>query len=168
MTLIVEDGTGKADAESYISVADADTYHANQGNTAWAAIATSTLKEQALRRGMTYMTGEYRDRWDGRRASATQRLDWPRLMVAIRDIAGHLASDFIPPDVMYAHAELALLAADGPLAPNLERGVLREKIGPLEFDYDPAAPQVTQYRAVDMMVKPFLAHSGNTVRLSRA
>lgn len=168
MTLIVEDGTGKPDAESYISLSDADTYHANQGNTGWAAIPSPELKEQALRRAMTYMTGEYRDRWDGRRATATQRLDWPRYMVAIRDVQGFVASDLIPPDVMFAHAELALLAKDGPLAPDLERGVTREKIGPLEFEYDAAAPVITQYRTVDMMVKPFLRGSGVMVGLSRA
>ena len=48
MSLVVEDGTGKADAESYISVADADTYHSNRGNTDWAAL-TTTEKEQLLR-----------------------------------------------------------------------------------------------------------------------
>ena len=46
MTLIVEDGTGLANAESYVSVADATTYHANIGNTAWAAITSDATKEQ--------------------------------------------------------------------------------------------------------------------------
>lgn len=168
MTLIVEDGTGKADAESYISVADATTYHANQGNTAWAAIATEALKEQALRRAWNYMTGEYRARWDGKRAGATQRGDWPRYMVAIRDIDGYLASDVIPADIGYAQAELALIASSEELAPDLERGVIREKIGPLEFEYDTAASAITTYRKVDMMVAPFLSRSGVNVRLSRA
>lgn len=34
MTLIVETGAGLATAESYISVADADVYHAGRLNTA--------------------------------------------------------------------------------------------------------------------------------------
>jgi len=38
MSLIVEDGTGKSTSESYISVADASTYHAARGNTLWADV----------------------------------------------------------------------------------------------------------------------------------
>ena len=44
MALIVEDGTGLANAESYVSVADATTYHTNYGNTAWTAIIRSTAR----------------------------------------------------------------------------------------------------------------------------
>ena len=35
MALEVEDGTGKSTAESYISVADATTYHTARGNSTW-------------------------------------------------------------------------------------------------------------------------------------
>jgi hypothetical protein len=35
MALIVEDGTGKATAESYCTVAEATTYHTNRGNSSW-------------------------------------------------------------------------------------------------------------------------------------
>ncbi len=35
MSLIVEDGTGLSTAESYISVADATTYHTDRGNATW-------------------------------------------------------------------------------------------------------------------------------------
>ncbi len=35
MALIVEDGTGLSTAESYISVADATTYHTARGNSSW-------------------------------------------------------------------------------------------------------------------------------------
>ena len=41
MSLIVEDGTGLAGAESYVSVTDADTYHDKRGNTAWATLTTA-------------------------------------------------------------------------------------------------------------------------------
>ena len=35
MSLIVEDGTGLSTAESFISVADATTFHTDRGNSAW-------------------------------------------------------------------------------------------------------------------------------------
>ena len=53
MTLVIEDGTGKSNAESYISVADADTYHSNRGNTDWAALTTAE-KERLLRIATDY------------------------------------------------------------------------------------------------------------------
>jgi hypothetical protein len=54
MALITETGAGLANAESLISVADADTYHSGVGNTDWAALSV-TDKEQALRRATQYM-----------------------------------------------------------------------------------------------------------------
>lgn len=38
MALEVEDGSGKANADSYISVADADAYFAARGITLWATM----------------------------------------------------------------------------------------------------------------------------------
>lgn len=57
MALIVEDGTGLADAESYLSVADADTYHADRNNEAWQDYSTAE-KEAALRKATQYITGD--------------------------------------------------------------------------------------------------------------
>ena len=82
MSLIVEDGTGLANAESLCSVADADTIHAARGNTAWAAL-TTPQKEQNLRKGTDYMTGKYTTLRAGYRRLATQALDWPREDVPI-------------------------------------------------------------------------------------
>lgn len=49
MSLVTEDGTAKADAESYCTVAFATTYHSDRGNAAWAALASDTVREQLLR-----------------------------------------------------------------------------------------------------------------------
>ena len=78
MTLVVEDGTGKADAESYISVADATAYHAAMGNTAWAALASDTVREQLLRKATAYIGNMYAARWTGYRSTTSQALDLPR------------------------------------------------------------------------------------------
>jgi hypothetical protein len=85
MALIVEDGTGLANAESYVSVAAATTYHANVGNTAWAAITSDTTKEQLLRKATDYMVAQYRLQYAGCRRYSTQSLDWPRLYVPLID-----------------------------------------------------------------------------------
>ena len=45
MALTHEDGTGKADAESYLSVTDADTYHTAHGDpAAWSGATTANTR----------------------------------------------------------------------------------------------------------------------------
>ena len=60
----------------FISVADADTFFARRGNTAWAALSTEQ-KEVFLVKASDAV--ERRFRWRGTRATAAQRLGWPRL-----------------------------------------------------------------------------------------
>lgn len=158
MAIVVETGTGSATAESYISVADASTYHAARGNAAWAALATDALREAALRRATEYMVNVYRSRWQGRRKTEEQSLCWPRYSVAVD---GYLVSDVIVPVIVArACAELALKASVADLAPDLTQGVVREQVGPIAVEYDKNSPQVTRYKAIDAMLAPFLNGRG--------
>ena len=167
MTLIVEDGTGKAGAEAYISVADASTYFTNRGNTAWGSISTEALQEAYLRQATDYMTQIYRDRWEGVRFTQDQALDWPRSGV-VRD-SWAVDTDEVPIEVQNACAELALKASSGELAPDLTQGKIREKVDVIEVEYDKSSPQYTRYRSVDAMLKPYLSatSSGACVGLIR-
>jgi len=167
MALVTEDGTGKSDAESYISVADTTTYFSVRGNTTWAAIATDALREAYLRNATEYMIQVYRERWEGVRYTEDQALDWPRQGV-VRD-SWQVDIDEIPVEVQRACAELALKASTGELAPDLTQGVVREKVDVIEVEYDKSSPQYTRYRSVDAMLKPYLSvtSSGVCVRLVR-
>lgn len=165
MTLITENGTGLANAESYISVADADARHAAFGNTAWATFDTSA-KEVALRQSTSYMVQAYRERWAGCRVNSTQALDWPRYGVVVDGYS--VASDSVPTDIANACADLALKASTAPLAPDIERAIIRDKTGPLETEWSPYASQVTRYRAIDGMLSPYLTGGGAMARLVRA
>jgi hypothetical protein len=159
MALIVEDGTGKADAESYISVADASTYHANRGNTAWAALASDTLREQALRKATDYIEQNYRLRFAGRRVTQEQALSWPRYDVLRDDGYYYYPGDEVPTEVKNACAELALKASTDELSPDLTQGVIREKVDVLEVEYDKYSPQSPRYTAIDRLLSPFLSGS---------
>jgi hypothetical protein len=165
MSLVTENGTGLATAESYISVADADARHAVFGNTAWAALGTSA-KEIALRKATAYMVQQYRARWAGERINSTQALDWPRWGVTVG--CYYVDSDSVPVTVADACADLALRALTEDLAPDLDRAIVREKVGPLETEYERFAPQAKRFRAIDMALAPFLTGSGAMVRLVRA
>lgn len=165
MALVVEDGTGLSTAESYISVADADTRHSDLGNTAWAALSTGA-KEAALRAATDYMEGSYRQAWKGTRRTRDQALSWPRYGVIVDGWC--IDSTIVPAEVAGACADLALRASTATLAPDIERAVIREKIGALETEYAPNQPLTTRYRAVDMALAPFLRSTAMTCRLVRA
>lgn len=74
MTLIVEDGTGMVDSESYVSVSDCDAYATNNGLSAWTGV--TAVKEVALRKATRYLDTYYK--WRGARVRTTQALEWPR------------------------------------------------------------------------------------------
>lgn len=62
INLIIEDGSGKADANSYASVADGDAYHAGHlYATAWTA-ATADQKAIALVMATRLIDAEYQFR----------------------------------------------------------------------------------------------------------
>lgn len=164
MALIVEDGSSLEDADSYISVSDADAYHSKRGATLWSAL-TVDEKEQALRRATEYMVGEYRDRWLGRRAKAVQGLDWPRVGVIIPDLADMacIPSTFVPKDVRIACASLALRAAAGELVEDIEQRVVRETIGPITTEWDSDSSPKRKYPQVDSMLKMYMSGGGNSM-----
>ena len=165
MPITVETGTGLADAETYISTSDADTYHAARGNAAWAALSAES-KEAALRRATDYMGQAYRLRWAGQRATSTQALDWPRTGAVVDGFT--LASDLVPAAVSRACADLALRASAEDLSPDLERGIKRERVDVIETEYDTASPQAKRFRAVDQLLSPYLSGGGAFVRIARA
>jgi hypothetical protein len=158
MALEVEDGTGKSTSESYVSVADASTYHTARGNTAWAALTTDALREAALRKATDYMRQAYRSRWQGYKVNEDQALDWPRYNVEVEGYA--VDSDIVPTEIKNACAELALKASSADLNPDLTQGVLSEQVGNIQVTYDKGSPQFVRYRAIDAIIAPYLKAGG--------
>lgn len=159
MSLIVEDGTGKADAESYCSVADADTYHVNMANTTWTATATAT-KEAALRKATRYVDGNYL--FSGVKQTGEQALLWPRLG-AVR--AGWLVDEgSVPTQVRDACAELAFQSLTNDLAPTGAQGgaVVREKVDVLEVEYAQGGSGSTVFRAAEQLLRDFIHARSNS------
>lgn len=163
MSLIVEDGTGKTDAESYISVADADTYHSNHGNPAtWSGASTGT-KETALREATDYVDRFYGAVWVGTRKTTTQRLYWPRYDAWVDDVL--LDSTILPRPLKEAVAELALRhisEGSAGLMPDIsEPGVIASEsvsVGPVSESksYAGGKSQVKDFRKVRLLVGPLI------------
>ena len=67
----------------------------------------------------------------------------------------------------FACAVLALQATSGPLAPNLERTIKQDTVGPLTTIYADGAPERPRYTAIDNMLKAYLSGSGTSGRMVR-
>lgn len=181
MALVVEDGTGLANAESYLSVADCDTYHSNRGNTSWASVTTAN-KEAGLRNATEYLIQEYRTRWKGVKNEATQALDWPRSWVYLEPVVtGNTGSDFpqlvsstvVPEEVKKATAELALKwTVSGALRVDVEStgSVIEKTVDVITIKYAESQRNGGQkyYAAVDAMLSPFLAVPKGQINLVRS
>lgn len=134
MALVVEDGTGKVDAESYASVEYADAYHAARQNTQWTAL-TIDVKEAALREATDYIEIRFADIFKGAPVTTEQALSFPR------NYTGFPTT--MPAPLLKATAEYALraTAVEG-LAPDQkfdETGRLATKIvkkmGPMDKEF---------------------------------
>jgi hypothetical protein len=173
MTLIVEDGTALANAEAYITVAAADQYFSDRGNVAWAALLTPA-KEQALRAATDYLSSVYALRWAGVRRTTTQALDWPRLFVQRKHVAGgygmfplYYDESSVPVEVQRACAELALRASTATLNPDVGAQVKSQQVGPIQVTYIDGARQSQAFKSIDAMLAVFCLGAGS-VPVARA
>jgi len=148
LTLIKEDGTGKADANAYANVADGDAYHAGHlYASAWTA-ATADNKAVSLVMASRLIDAEFQ--FGGVCAVAVQALQWPRRQCRIPDDEDELADDIVPKAVVQATCELAreLLIADRTASPAGE-GLKYQNNGSVQTGYDktdtrPIIPGVVQ------------------------
>ena len=117
LTLIKEDGTGKADANAYANVADGDAYHAGHlYASAWTG-ASADQKAVAIVMASRLIDAEYQ--FGGTRSVATQSLQWPREDCPDPDADDMVAETIVPKAVVEAACELAreLIIVDRTAAP---------------------------------------------------
>lgn len=135
MALVVEDGTGKADADSYVSLADANAYAVAHGLTFPIAGADVTPAEQALRRATVWIDATYRGRFSGyRKNRRNQALEWPRVGAMDALYPPNLIKpDVVPVEIVQATIEAAVRekAAPGALSPDITPGKI---IGEVSVD----------------------------------
>ncbi|WP_395602424.1 DnaT-like ssDNA-binding protein [Pseudomonas sp. A1230] len=99
MTLIIEDGTGRPDAESYASAEDLAMYAVKFGVTIPAEVPA---QEALLRRAALAMDGMT---WKGRKSNSEQALSWPRRGV---ELDYEIKPDrYLPARIQYGQMALA-------------------------------------------------------------
>lgn len=129
--MIVEDGTGKIDADSYVTVEFADDYFSARGVSEWADLKTEK-KEQALIKATEFVDNIYQ--WYGKKEFEHQSLRFPR--VDIRDYEGAEIRG-IPLCLKQAICDASLISTSGELFETAEQNgdVTSETITTLSFTY---------------------------------
>lgn len=149
MAAIIEDGTGKADANSYVDstgTAATEYFAGHVYAAAWQA-ASSQDKEKAVRMATRVLDASVD--WHGRSVKGqAQALGWPRLGVSVGGWA--VASNAVPAAVVSATLELAMSLLNRDRISDTAGAAETKKIslgdGALEIEFtegsDPAAAKV--------------------------
>jgi len=150
MAFVVEDGTGLSDATSYVSLAWADAYFIDRGNTTWSG-ATDSEKEISLIKATDYVDATYS--FVGIKGSSAQALEWPR-DEAYDKYLEHLTD--IPTLLLKAATELAVRALSADLMEDSDFSgrVKRERVdGAVEVEYaNDGAMQQKVYTYIDKLL----------------
>jgi hypothetical protein len=179
LVLVKEDGSGKADANTYALAADGDAYHdGHLYASAWTAAATGS-KEKALAMATRIIDALFR--FNGFKRMATQALQWPRrecrdpdaengIVPGLLLIRGPFLDETkVPALVVQATCELAreLLEADrtdNPMGGGL-RSIRIE--GALKIDFDPKDKQPPVTRLVQSILEKFGEYRGHGSGMAR-
>lgn len=151
MALLVEDGTGLADAESYVTVAAFRAYATSYGQDVTAK--TDAECEVQLRLAAQWI--DTRWRYKGVRLKASQALEFPRS--GLTDWSGYKQTG-VPARVARATSELAIRGLAGTsLVPDLDRSawIKSESVGPISTTYADGAPQSTVFSVVERLLEQF-------------
>lgn len=159
MALVVETGTGAADAESYVSVAVFQAYCAARAITP--ASADVATVEAGLRRATAALDAKYRPRFKGYRTNRRkQALEWPRTNALDDANRVYIGQYEIPVEVINATCEAAVreLASPGAMNPDVKPSafVKRRKAGSVEIEFKDSGPVTTTFLRIDQILAPVL------------
>lgn len=159
MALVIEDGTGVANATSYVTVAEYRAYATPRGVSL--PVSDATVETQLIL-AMDYLEMQP---WKGIQTYTSQALAWPRDGVYL---SGSLqADDEIPAKLKFAQMQLAIQVNAGiDLIPTVTSesvgAVTREKVGPIETEYSSFSSVGTQpyFASIRALLGPYLQGLG--------
>ncbi len=163
--MIVEDGTGVALADAYVTLDFCIAYALEHGLTF--ADSPSTDGESAIVRATQFIDATYRQRFVGYRTHGRdQGLEWPRTGVLDAQYFP-VSGNEIPIEIKNATCEAAVreFAVPSSMLADLERGgsIKLLKAGSVEIEYGANASAVTTYRIIDGILSGLLGAIGPTV-----
>lgn len=188
MAFVVEDGTGVANANAYITVAFFRAHFTDRGRDVSAL--TDEIVQGCIVRATDFVEGRFGQRYQGTRKTLTQALGMPRTGMVLDGVA--VSPDAVPSLFQMGIAEYAFraskyadLAPDAPVPFDREAangdtiaatGAVigkSEKVGPIEESAQYADPttlstnwSMPAYPAADALIEPFVTggRQGRTIR----
>lgn len=163
--IIIEDGTGLTNSNSYAAVTDARAYAVNRGV---ALSAADDVVAAQLILAMDYLEN-FRDRYKGSRNTTLQALSWPRKGADLYDdVAYHneiwFPCNAIPKALVAAQCQLVIEQFNGTglLPTTTGQFTKSEKIGPIttEFSEILGTTQQPEMPAVKALMKNLLDYRG--------
>ena len=132
MSLIIEDGTIVAGAESYVTVTEARDWASKRGVT---LSATDSVVEQLLRKATDFLQS-IEAQYKGARVDTEQVLAWPRQQVYLYGNTTAIAVTYIPQQLKDAQCQLAIDASSRDLQPTGDgRQVIMKQVDVLVTQY---------------------------------
>ncbi len=159
ITLIVEDGTGVANANTYADLAYARAFATNTGLVGLPT--DDEAAKAALLRAMAYIESRP---YQGYPSSATQALVWPRKGVLYSGY--QLLDNYIPEPIKKAQVVAATLIGNGiELLPTVSgQFVTEETVGPITTKYSDeylaSSTGLTVFSEIDVYLNPFCNIAG--------
>lgn len=150
MSLIIEDGTGKIDSESYIDLDYLTVYATKRGLDIAGIDETNIIKAQ------DYFESAYQ--FKGTKLKETQALAFPR----------YINNEVVyPVRVKNAVCELTIKSKSAELLADSERLTTSEKVGEIEVHYSEYSKDEVNYNFVYNLILPWLSGSGISASIIR-
>jgi len=138
---------------SYVTVAELETYASDRGIT-----ITASDKTVLLIKAMDYI--ETRN-YISYKTVSTQALEFPRYLCSMYSYDCEYDNDEVPDDIKKAQIVAALLIDEGnELQATTTQTVKREKVDVLEVEYMDNSSQANSYTSLNDLLNPFLAYAG--------
>jgi len=155
MALVIEDGSGKADAQSYASEAELAAYAQERG------ITVAGTDTELLIQAMDYIETK---NFIGDKNTKEQALQWPRIN-AITD-GFYIDTDEIPLSLIDSQIEVAL-SIDGGVNPmsSETRETKKERVGEIEVEYMDGARPSTYLTAAETKLKKLIRSRKGSIRV---
>lgn len=182
VTIIVEDGSGLAEANSFVSVEDAESYFSGRLYVATWVAAGDDDKARALIMATRAINNAIQ--WDGQRGSIEQALEWPRRWLPRRDAPGYIPGygfssfgqywpdDELPRQLVEATCEMALALFNNDRTADADTKGIRSiglGNGAIDITFDPGDRPIALTDEVMRLLSVFgkVRGKGGMVRLTR-
>lgn len=158
---------GAADANSYVTVAEAGSYFSDSfGKGRWATASQAT--REALVITASRSLDQYLE-WNGQKTDEAQSMEWPRKGTTGKSGIAY-ADDTIPMPVKFATYELAYYILENNGISFSDQTVDEVKVGSIEVVFSPRSTDVGIPNFIESLVShigtPQMA-SGNQVRMAK-